>query len=513
VDRSGANGLRRPDDFRFAEDESIDVPRYLAALRRGLWLIILIVIPLTASVLALSLVLPKTYAAETTLVLEDQGSALAPADAEASTQRLATIRRLLTSRDVLEQAAAKLRGETADTLDDKVDASVDDVASLIVLKAKDGDAVGAAAIANGVAAAYLERRRAAERARFAKARQDLAAALDRLRRTGGSADEIAALRDRLGELSVSEVAGNDELQVAERARPPRHAESPRPLQNTILAAFAALFLAVLAALARDFMAPRVAGPRQFAGLTGLSPLAVLPAARRRRRAAEAEEAYQALAAAVRLQLSESRRVVMVTGAHADAERAAVAAGLGRALTGSGVPTLLVSADLRHAKLHEELGVPPGPGVGEVLNRLEQDPGENAGELIAAATRAHERPSRGELRVLPSGDPAQHPAALLSGEALGTMFEELSSSEYRYVVVEGAPLLGPVDGQLVARWADAVLVVCRLDRLSPSDATELGDVVARLDAPVLGAVLIGGSTVRYSLPAWSAAGALAHMRNR
>ena len=58
-----------------------------------------------------------------------------------------------------------------------------------------------------------------------------------------------------------------------------------------------------------------------------------------------------------------------------------------------------------------------------------------------------------------------------------MFEELGSSEYRYVVVEGAPLLGPVDGQLVARWADAVLVVCRLDRLSPSDATELGDVVS------------------------------------
>jgi Mrp family chromosome partitioning ATPase len=512
VDRPGANGLRRADDLRFAEDESIDVPRYLAALRRGLWLIVLIVVPLTATVLALSLVLPKTYAAETTLVLDDEGTALAPVNADTSTQRLATIRRLLTSRDVLEQAAAKLPGETAVTLEGKVDASVDDVASLIVLRAKDGDAVSAAAIANGVVATYLDRRRAAERTRFAKARQELVAALDRLRRTGGSADEIAALRDRLSALSVSDVTGTDELQVAERARPPRRAESPRPLQNTILAALAALFLAVLAALARDFMAPRVAGPRQFAGLTGLSPLAVLPAARRRRRVAEAEEAYQALAAAVRLQLSESRRVVMVTGPHAGSERAAVVAGLGRALTGSGVPTLLVSADLRHAKLHEELDVPPGPGVGEVLDRLEQDPAESAGELITAATRAHERPSRGELRVLPSGDPSQHPAALLSGGALGTLFEELGSSEYRYVVVEGAPLLGPIDGQLVARWADAVLVVCRLDRLSPSDATELGDVVARLDAPVLGAVLIGGSTVRYTLPAWSTARALAPMRD-
>ena len=80
-----------------------------------------------------------------------------------------------------------------------------------------------------------------------------------------------------------------------------------------------------------------------------------------------------------------------------------------------------------------------------------------------------------------------------------MFSELSGSEYRYVVVEGPPLLGPIDGQLVARWADAVLVVSHLDRLSPNDATELGDVVARLDAPVLGAVLVGGTSIRYSLP--------------
>ena len=508
MDRSGANGARRSGEHSFTDDESIDVPRYLAALRRGVWLMALIVVPITLCVLVLSLILPKTYQAEATLVFEEQGTALAPADAQTSAQKLATIRQLLVSHDVLAQAAAKLDDETADTLHDKIAASVDGATSLISIKAKDGDATGAAAIANTVAATYVARRRTADRQRFAKARVDLEQALDRLRKTGASQDEITAVQDRLSELSVSEVSGNDELQVAVAARPPERPESPRPLQNTVLALFAALFLAVLAAVGRDFMAPRVAGPRQFASLTGLAPLVVLPGTRRRR-GAEAEEAYQALAAAVRLELSESRRVVLVTGAQADSERAAVVAGLGRALTGSGVPALLVSADLRHAALHEELEVPRGPGVGEVLDRLERDPGESANALIASATRAHERPERGELRVLPSGNPSQHPAALLSGDALGTMFEELGRSEYRYVVVEGAPLLGPVDGQLVARWADAVIVVCRLDRLSPSNATELGEVVAGLDAPVLGAVLIGGGSVYYTLPSARSTGTLAH----
>jgi Mrp family chromosome partitioning ATPase len=275
------------------------------------------------------------------------------------------------------------------------------------------------------------------------------------------------------------------------------------LQNTLFAFFAASFIAVLAALGRDLLAPRVRSPRELATLTGLTPLVVLPATRRRgRRVDQATEAYQALAASLRVQLSRSQRVVLITSPTASEDRSGVAVGLGRALSSSDVPTLLVSADLRRPGLHKRLGVPQAPGLGDVLETLERGGNESPAELVRAVTRAHEHPSRGELRGLPSGDPVQHPAAILSGDSLGVMFEELSRSEYRYVIVEGPPLLGPIDGQLVARWVDAVLVVCRLDRLWPGDAAELGEVLARLEAPVLGSVVIGGARVRYSLPAWT-----------
>ena len=59
-------------------------------------------------------------------------------------------------------------------------------------------------------------------------------------------------------------------------------------------------------------------------------------------------------------------------------------------------------------------------------------------------------------------------------------------------------MGSVDGQLLARVADAVLVVCRLDRLSPGDATELAEVLARVEAPALGAVVIGGARASYAV---------------
>jgi Mrp family chromosome partitioning ATPase len=228
---------------------------------------------------------------------------------------------------------------------------------------------------------------------------------------------------------------------------------------------------------------------------------MLPKARGRRRIAQVSEAYEALAASLRVQLSGSQRIVAVTSTHQSENRSAVAVGLGRALALSGLPTLLVSADLRRPGLHKALGVPRSPGLANVLEAL-ADEAVGAGELVGAATRAGEQPARGELRGLASGDPSHHPAALLSGHALRVVFDELRRSEYRYVIVEAPPLLGPIDGQLVTRWADAVLVLCELDRLAPGEAAELGDVLARLDSPVLGSIVIGGGRVRYWLPAWA-----------
>jgi Mrp family chromosome partitioning ATPase len=483
-------------------ERALDAPRYLAALRRGFWLMVLIVVPLTATVLVLSLVLPKTYTATASLVLDQRQGVLDTGSGETSVRRLATTQRLLTSRDVLERAADPLPGETADTLQDKVKVTSDDAADIIRVRASDNEAAGAAAIANGVARTFLAGERAADERTDAAARRELEDLLRRAESRGASATEIRALRDRLAELTVSRIGGGEELRLAEVARPPESPAAPRPLQSTIFALFASIFIAVLVALGRDLVSPRLTGPRQLTSLTGLTPLVVMPPGRRRGRAARSDEAYQALAASVRLQLSESQRVVVVTSPQVDPARAQVSVGLGRALSANGVPTLLASADLRRPMIHEELGVPQAPGLGEVLSRLEADPGESAAGLIRTATRSDQRPSPGELRALPSGDISHHPAALLSGDSLGVVFDELGHSEYRYVIVEGPPLLGPIDGQLVARWADAVLVVCRLDRMSPDDAVELGEVLARLRAPVLGSVVVGGSRVRYSLPAWT-----------
>ena len=121
-------------------EERIEVRRYLDALSRSRWMIAAIVLLVTGVVVVVSLALPNKYTATARLVFEDATTALAPSD-EASTQRqLATTERLLTSKQVLDNAAKQVPGASSgDDLAGKVTSSVEQDANIINVSATDED--------------------------------------------------------------------------------------------------------------------------------------------------------------------------------------------------------------------------------------------------------------------------------------------------------------------------------------------------------------------------------------
>ena len=123
-------------------DRPVDVSRYLGALRRGAWLIALIVVPLTLTVLVVSLALPKTYRATAKIVKADAGGVFGSGDVETVKRRLATLQTLLVTPEVLDRAAGRLPGESAETLEGKVQSSVDRNSNIINVVGSDGDARG-----------------------------------------------------------------------------------------------------------------------------------------------------------------------------------------------------------------------------------------------------------------------------------------------------------------------------------------------------------------------------------
>jgi capsular exopolysaccharide synthesis family protein len=486
-----------------SSEERIDTRRYLDALRRSRALIVVIVVALTGLVVAITLALPAKYQATTLLVFNEATSPFVSTD-EASVQRqLETTRSLLTTDAVLGRAALSLPPDARKDVGN-ITSSVDANANIIRITATSEDPENAAMIANRVADSFLQERTKFERERIQNARERLEAQIGELENAPAAAEQIGAIRQRISELSVSEGAAGSDLQVAQRADVPSEPASPRPLRNAVFAFFGALFLAVLIALGRDQLTPRVGNPRELGRLLGLPVLIEIPyvsgrRGRRRRLLSGVElEAYQTLRSSLELALSSERRphVILVTGAlHAEGKTTATAR-LGWALAQAGERVLLVSADLRVPRLHEMFGLELGVGLADILATLDWDANAPKEELMEQAIRTvipqlDSSGRRGELQVIPSGAKAKDPGRLIAGPAMKAFLDEVRQYDYDYVLVDAPPLLGIADSQALARYVDQVLLVNRLDRLTLERVNELGDLLQRLAIEPLGIVVIGG----------------------
>jgi Mrp family chromosome partitioning ATPase len=100
-------------------------------------------------------------------------------------------------------------------------------------------------------------------------------------------------------------------------------------------------------------------------------------------------------------------------------------------------------------------------------------------------------------VLASGHTPSDPAQLLASDALDSFFQEVEDSEYEYVLLDGPPLLGLVDSQVLAQRVDDVLIVCRPDRQTPETALALRELLERLEVQPLGVVVVGARASNHS----------------
>jgi capsular exopolysaccharide synthesis family protein len=478
-------------------DEPVEARRYADAFRRSWPLILLIVVPLTVLVFVVSALLPKTYSSSAKLVLDTTANPLEGSDAASIQRRLATIQVLLTTRDVFARAARRLPGETAASVQDKVSSSVDTDANVITLAATDSTPRGAARIANAVAATFLAEQRLIQRQQLARERASLLQALDKLRGTPGARAQRLAIQNQLAQLNVSAASSRPELALAEAARPSSQPASPHPVRNAFFGLFAALFVAALVVLGRAQYAPRLSGSREVRRLLDVPVLAEVPLGRRSsfgrgpRTLSGAEyDAYQTLHAALKMQLPPTQQqIVLVTSALHGEGKTEVTAGLGLALSQAGLRTWLVSADMRWPRLHELFDVDQSPGLAEVLAgaHIYRD---GAPDQLAPDHPVQYRADTGSLHVLASGNKPPDPAKLLASDALDTFFDQIKRSDYDYVLLDGPPLVGLVDSQVLAQRVDGVILVARPEKLMPANVIDMRDLLARLQVRPLGVVVVG-----------------------
>lgn len=115
--------------------------------------------------------------------------------------------------------------------------------------------------------------------------------------------------------------------------------------------------------------------------------------------------------------------------------------------------LLVDGDMRRSSAADALGIPPTPGLGEVLR------GECS--IDDAIVRLEQLPN---LHVLPAGSLPGSPTELLDSEAWRSLTAALRV-RYHFVILDSTPVIGVVDFALLQMSADAVLLVVRPDHTS------------------------------------------------
>jgi capsular exopolysaccharide synthesis family protein len=171
------------------------------------------------------------------------------------------------------------------------------------------------------------------------------------------------------------------------------------------------------------------------------------------------------------------RSIMVSSPEPGDGKTTLVCNLAIALAQSGKRVLLIDADLRRPNVHNLFRVSQSIGLSDVLS----------GEIDAMNAV---RPTIIDgLSLITAGDVPANPAELLSSPRLQRTLRDLRD-EFDFVFIDAPPLLAVSDPCILARHADGMLVVTRVNKNTRSAAVRVREIIHDQGIRVLGAVANG-----------------------
>jgi len=328
------------------------------------------------------------------------------------------------------------------------------------------------------------------------------------------ADADRALYDELikkiREADINAGFRNNNIRIADTARPPLNSVFPNIPSNLILALIFSSFLAVGAALLLDRLDTTLRNPEEASrylrtDVIGTLPLdqgaMILPGSAKPELAESSlvtqdatgdsktgrkkgyyrsisgfEESIRTLRNTILLSDFEQRlRSIVVTSAEPGEGKTTLAVHLAVANAARGKRTLIVDGDLRRPSVHSKFGLTQHQGLSNVLT----------GELTwsEALLSIEGRPN---LSILPAG-PGSHRAADLIGPRLSELLDEFAK-DYSLVILDSPPLLGFAECLQMASAADGVLIISRAGETKRKTVATVVSTLQRIRANIIGLVL-------------------------
>ncbi len=305
-----------------------------------------------------------------------------------------------------------------------------------------------------------------------------------------------SLLQRLRTAGVQAGLESLEIDVVDRAMLPASPVVTSQTGTILSSLVFALIGGVVVAFLLESLDTGLRGVAEIEQITELPSLAVVPRARR----ASAEEAAQ-LSTAQRnvavifkpksqfaeafrslrtsLLLSSAGRppqVILFTSATPSEGKTTAATNLAAVLAQGDARVLLIDGDLRRPNVHHRFGLNGRVGLTTLLT--------GASTLEQTIQRIPEIPS---LDLIASGPVPPLPTEMLASEAMRTLLSSLAQT-YTHIVIDTPPILSVTDGIVLAREADAVVLVVRHGKSNKHVVRRARDLLLRSGAVITGLVL-------------------------
>ena len=327
-----------------------------------------------------------------------------------------------------------------------------------------------------------------------KLRGDLVEYTIRQREFESNRQLYEGLLQRLRTAGVQAGLESQEVDIVDIAVPPV-GPSLQPRGGTILVnTFIWAGLAIVLAFILESLDTSLSSVAEIEQISGLPSLALIPKARRSADPAsqtpaqrnlvvltspksQFAEAFRALRTSLLLSVAgREPQVMLLTSATPSEGKTTASLNLAAVLAQRDVRVLLIDADLRRPTVHHRFGLNGKVGLTSVLTA--SVPLRDAIQTV---------PDLPTLDILASGPIPPFPTEMLSSDAMRRLLQECRGI-YTHIVMDSPPLLSVTDSVVLAREADAVVLIVRHGKSTKHAVRRARDLLLRSGAKLAGIAL-------------------------
>lgn len=293
-----------------------------------------------------------------------------------------------------------------------------------------------------------------------------------------------ALLQRYKELAATAGVATSNISVIDTAQTPGAPAKPDLFVNLAFALFAGLGIGALAAFVREHFDDAIRTPDEVQRKLGLQLLGVTPVIagggapieELRDPKSPLSEAYHSLRTSITFASTQGQpRTILFTSSRPEEGKSTSSIAIAQEFGSLGQRVLLIDGDLRKPSLHKVLKLSAKTGLSNVLaNHIELR------ESVQASGFAN-------VDFVSSGPIPPNPTELLASHTLPQLLAH-AREHYDTVVIDGPPIIGLADAQLLSRQVDATVFVAQASRSHRGQAKAAVRRLHAANANVIGAVM-------------------------